>query len=145
MDGSPPRPDGLNTHTGPTRLRQAAVSSTRSVRVLVAITAPGASRIRHASSPLFPTRGPPIRNVTSSTGDHTRSSPTRAIGVATSRVRMLSRRSRRCWRRLGRNTVALRRTANRLPVAKIAHRDATPSCRVARRDQRRTNTADPAR
>ncbi len=62
----------------------------------------------------FPTRGPPIRSVTSSIGDHTRSSPTRATGVATSRVRMPSRRSRLCWRRLGRNTMAFRRTANRL-------------------------------
>ena len=33
------------------------------------MTAPGASRIRPASSPVLPVRGPPIRSVTSSIGD----------------------------------------------------------------------------
>src|SRR6185312_5759848 len=49
VDGRPPSPHGLNTQTGPRRARQAAVRSTRSVRVLVATTAPQASRIRHAN------------------------------------------------------------------------------------------------
>ena len=43
VDGRSPSPTGLNTNTGPRRARRGPVWSSRSVRVLVAITAPGAS------------------------------------------------------------------------------------------------------
>lgn len=89
-----PSPEGLNTCTGPRRARSPPVSDTRSVRVEVASTAPGASRIRQASSPDFPVRGPPSRRVTSSTGDHTPSHPTRATRVANSVAGARSRRHR---------------------------------------------------
>ena len=140
-----PTPDGLKTCTSPRWARHAPVRSIRSVRVDVAITAPGASRIRPASSPVLPVRGPPTRSVTSSTGDQMRSIPTRASGVAISVVAVRSRRQRVSRARLGRSTVARRRTAQRDALRRIAHRLATPSLRRERRDQRRTVPADPPR
>ena len=64
----PPSPDGLKIPTGPCRLRSGPTVSSRSSRVDVAMTAPGASAMWSAISPDLPVRGPPTRSVTSSIG-----------------------------------------------------------------------------
>jgi hypothetical protein len=81
-----PRPTGLNTNTGPRWRRMPAVTSERSVRVEVASTAPGASKIPPANHPVLPRRGPPNTNTTSSIEDHTVYAPTRHNNTPTSLV-----------------------------------------------------------
>jgi hypothetical protein len=68
VEATPPSPEGLNTPTGPCSLRSGPTVSSKSRRVEVAMTAPGASAMWSAISPDFPVRGPPTRRVTSSTG-----------------------------------------------------------------------------
>ena len=69
VEAIPPSPEGLKTRTGPARRPAAGPTvSSRSSRVDVAMTAPGASAMWSAISPDLPVRGPPTRSVTSSTG-----------------------------------------------------------------------------
>ncbi len=96
------------------------------MRVLVAITAPGASRIRRARSPDLPTRGPPKLTTASSHCDQTVNQPTRHNGVAISLVGTNRRRHHGKSPKLGRRVRICRRTAHRLAVRRICHRDANP-------------------
>jgi hypothetical protein len=125
-EATPPKADGLKTDTGPRRPRKDPVNSTKSVRVDVASTAPGASRIRHPSAPDLPVRGPPTMSSMSSRGAHTRNPPTRATGVANSNVDTRDRVRGLIASVVGFSTV-IRRRAHRGPECRrTTHRDASP-------------------
>ena len=119
-------PDGLNTNTGPRNSRSRCVFSYRSARVLVAITAPGASMIRQISSTDFPYRGPPSVCFTSSHDAHTHNQPTLHNRYANSDVGTRNRAHHDISRYDGRNVRICRRIANRLAFHTICHRDANP-------------------
>ena len=133
VDGRPPSPTGLNTYTGPRSARSGAVRSSRSVRVLVTSTAPGASITRPASHWVLPTRGPPNAATTSSIDDHTRRAPTRQSSTPTSvggrrRIRV-SQARRPGTAREGRTIGARRRIASVPPTLTMSVLDATPALR----------------
>lgn len=88
--------------------------SYRSRFVDVASVNPGESHTQWTSCPVLPRRGRPYWQIVSSIGTHTVVvNPTRAIGSAYCVTGVCHRSHRDMVAKLGRNTVALRRIANR--------------------------------
>jgi len=145
VEAIPPNPTALNTYTGPLRARSGPHRLSRSVRVEVTTTAPGASMIRPANHPVLPVRGPPNTIVTSSIDAQMVCNPVRHSSIAYSMVGTRHRARRLASASDGRTLRAFPRIARPDAVREIVVADAVPELRRERPDQRVTTAAERVR